>query len=867
MKLSYNWLSKYLSSIPGPEEVARLLTLTGLEVEEAEQKGFDYSGIVAGNVIEVYPHPNADRLVVCKVNIGTDEPAPIVCGAPNVTPGINVPVALPGAKLSLPDGSVLKIKKAKIRGEKSEGMICAEDELGISEDHSGIMILGPSITPGTPFQEVVETFQDTVYEIGLTPNRPDAACHLGAARDISAVTGATLIKPDEGLPRAENQLPDDTIIIKDTDKCHRYIGIHMTGVNVGESPQWLKNLLIAIGLRPVNNVVDITNFILHELGQPLHAFDYQKLSGGSIVVQSFDTEQPFVTLDDVERKAPAGALFICDREKPVALAGIMGGVNTEISNNTTDVLIESAWFEPTQIRKTSRLMALQTDSSYRFERGVDPDITLLAALRCASLISEYCDGKIVGIQDIHPVRPPAREILLRHKRVDDILGVSIPPDTIVSILNRLEISTKEASHNNDITATAHPGAEKTKSYSIENQKPSKQAAVSGAQELSWICSIPAFRPDITAEIDLIEEIARIYGYHKIPDPGPVTIAIPEPLPFRESFRDRVKRACSASGLREIYTNSLLPEQLYELLGGASVVIPALNPITKDQSLLRPTLLYGFLRSAAYNFNRKVSGIRFFETGNIFQKREKGGVWIEGVHEATHLHIGIAGYANREHWKKPERLFDFFDLKSIIFSILKQLGIEDKVRWQMHGEKLLLLSKTALESEANGSINGISALGKIHFPKEKKLPLNSPLLGILFEVNREWKKQTQIEEKVFVAELNVDYLEELSKINHEKAYSPITRFPSFEFDLALAAKKNISVSVLEEKITHITGSQLANIEVFDVFEGGSLPNDEKSVAFRLTFQDNHKTLTIEDVEPMIRKILEDLKDEYGVNLRS
>jgi phenylalanyl-tRNA synthetase beta chain len=841
MKVSYNWLSRYLSDIPSPQEAADKLTLTGLEVEEIEETGSQFDGIVIGEVLNVQPHPDADRLVVCLVDIGSDEPSQIVCGAPNVAAGQKVPVATVGATLPkpLPDGSPFKIRKAKIRGQKSAGMICAEDELGLSDDHSGIMVLDSGLVPGTPFGTVAGTSRDFVFEVGLTPNRPDATCHLGVARDLAAVTGAELKKPLRTLPAISQQLEDGTIRITDTDKCHRYVGIAMRGVTIGESPVWLKNLLSAIGLRPVNNVVDITNFVLHELGQPLHAFDMNKLAGGHIDVRSFPEDRKFTTLDDVERTVPAGSLFICDGEKPVALAGVMGGVNSEISGDTTDLLIESAWFEPVGIRKTSRTLGLQTDSSYRFERGVDPSITAAAALRCAELILELAGGTIEGISDVHPVKTDPGTVSLRYDRLCAILGTKIDTNIITGILNRLEIDTKTES----------------------------------AEPLVWKCTVPTFRPDVTTEIDLIEEVARIHDYNNIPDPEHISIANPEPVPFGEQFREKVRQAAVGTGLMEIYTNSLLPERFMDALGGEPVVVPTLNPITRDQALLRTQLLFGFLRSAAYNFNRGVAGVRFFEIGNIFRQDNDGGTWIKGIHEATHLHIGIAGNTHTDHWKEPARAFNLFDLKAMVESILNRLGILGQTGWRRSGQDLKLIANNHLQiaefgnSKYTGSGSSRYGAGNGSVPGNVGSDEEGTVIGTLFEVDEEWKIRTEMERGAFSAELDIGLLEQLARIADTRIYRPVSRFPSFEFDLALVVDKQVAAGDLMDGMREVSGSQLVNVEIFDVFEGGSLEKNQKSIAFRLTFQDNAKTLTIKDVDPVIQNLLKRLATEYSAELRS
>ncbi len=860
MKVSYNWLSRYLSDIPPPREAADILTLAGLEVEETEQTGSDFEGIVVGEVQEVHPHPDADRLVVCKVDIGSVQPSQIVCGAPNVATGQKVAVATVGSVLPmpLPDGSPFKIRKAKIRGQQSSGMICAEDELGLGDNHTGILVLDPALKPGTPFAEVAGTNRDYVFEVGLTPNRPDATCHLGVARDLSAVTGAQLRKPFDRLPKIASGLGKEVIRITDSDKCHRYVGIVMRGISVAESPQWLKELLTAIGLRPVNNVVDITNFVLHELGQPLHAFDLYRIADQKIDVRSFEKDTNFTTLDDMERNVPAGSLFICDGEKPVALAGIMGGVNSEISENTTDILIESAWFEPVGIRKTSRRLSLQTDSSYRFERGVDPSITKNAALRCAELILELCGGIIEGMEDVHPVKTNPVTVALRHDRLNKILGLEMEPDRVTGILERLEILPElAASHGN-----ASPLQEK-KSAMPDIRKDKSSSS------LVWHCTVPTFRPDITTEIDLIEEVARIYDYNNIPDPDRITIANPEPVPFSEYFREKVRQSAVSSGLKEIYTNSLLPERYLDDLGGYTVVISTLNPITKDQSLLRTQLLYGFLRSAAYNFNRGATGVRFFEIGNIFRRESNGGTWIEGIHEATHLHIGIAGNTHADHWKVPARPYDLFDLKGMTEALLFQIGLQEYTGWKWTGDDLQLV--VAEREGARDDMMKEKEKGK-SIPMQQQLKTGNgaiapgTIIGTLSRVDQNWKKHADIQVDAYSAEVDIGPLEQLAARKAGKVYRPVSRFPSFEFDLALVIDKHVDAGKLVDAMYRVAGNQLVSVDVFDVFEGGNLQKHQKSIAFRLTFQDNARTLTINDVEPVIQMILKQLGSDFSAQLR-
>lgn len=801
MKISSNWLNDYISTELSANDVADKLTHTGLEVEEIEQQGFDFEGIVAGKVLSAEKHPNADRLTVCSVDIGS-ETLPIVCGAPNVAAGQTVAVATVNSVLpvELENGKPLKIKKSKIRGEVSQGMICAEDELGISENHEGIMVLSDDVAVGTPLKEVFGSSRDHVIEIGLTPNRPDASCHVGCARDLHAVTGEDFTPPEISFIPAKEDLGDDIkVSIKDADKCHRYVALMVDGITVSESPTWLKQRLTAIGVRPINNIVDATNYVLHELGQPLHAFDYDLLKQKHITVQSFAEEKKFTTLDDIERKIPASTLFICDGDQPVALAGIMGGQNSEINDNTQTVLIESAWFEPVGIRKSSKKLTLQTDSSYRFERGVDPLITRIAAIRCAELITELAGGTIRdGIVDEIAQQYQPRTAILRYSRLTEILGTEIPQQTTKEILTRLGFELKE-------------------------------------EQDSLVCEIPSWRPDVNMEIDLIEEVARIYDYNNIPNPDHLIIRDIRPVPHRERFREKIRATVRGQGYREIYTNSLLPESFADTTDEGKL-IRTLNPITRDQSIMRPTLEYGFLRSVSHNEKRKVASMRFFEIGDVFEKT-KNGRYVDGVEERSHLLIGLAGQKHPEHWLEGKpRTFSVYDLKADVEAILASLGYP---RFSYN-----LIDNQNLEIVLQGSV-----IGRISHADEQLLSL------------------TDTDTETYVAELNLEMLMEIDQRRSNHKYSAIPKFPSFEFDLAVVVDSGLPVGDLETVIHKTAGKLLQHSTVFDVFEGGNLEKGKKNVAFRLQFLSEDKTLTISDVDPIIQKILKQLNKLYAAELRS
>lgn len=803
MKISYNWLKQYLDFDLTPEQTADKLTLTGLEVEKIEESGTNFKGIVVGQVLSCKKHPNADRLTVCEVDI-KKEKLHIVCGAPNVETGQKVAVATVGTELpvKLDSGENLVIRKSKIRGEVSQGMICAEDELGLGKDHSGIIVLEASAEPGTPITKFYPAGRDYTFEIGLTPNRPDASSHLGVARDLAAVLQLPLKNPLEQYKR--HQYKKDlaehvSIEIKNTEKCLRYAAMVVESITVKESPEWLKTRIQSIGLRPVNNIVDVTNFILHETGQPLHAFDLDLLAESKIIVRDFDHEIVFTTLDGVERKVPTGSLFICDGEKPVAIAGIMGGQNSEINKKTKNVLIESACFEPVSTRKTSKKLSLQSDASYRFERGVDPNLAGKAAQRCAALIAEVSGGNIVpAITDVYPEPEKPASLSLRIDRMNKFLGSDISAGKAAGILRALEFGIEESGN-------------------------------------ILKCEVPTFRPDVHGEVDLIEEVARIYDYNNIPAPDYLKLRNLRPLPFHEQFREKVRNAVKSLGLREIYSNSLLPENVISYWG-KDKVIPTLNPITKDQAILRPGLVHGFLSSADYNFKRKANGVRFFEIGNVFA-RSGNGTYIPGVKEETNLLIGVSGNKNEEHWFAKPVSYSFFDLKGMVAGFFDSLNFDEKIQYQEDGRERLI----------------------IHSGKKQ--------LGTITLVDKELLKWADLDKPAYIAEISVNTLEEIARQEKNRPFKPIPRYPSFEYDLAFVVDKSAASGELENKIRQISGKRLQSIQIFDVFEGGSLKNNQKSVAFRLNFLDESKTLTISDVDPIIQKVVKTLHREYSATLRS
>ena len=803
MNISINWLRQYIDTSLTTKEIDDKLTLLGLEVEGHEEIGSDFDGFVIGNVEDVRPHPNADRLQLCDVNLG-DETVQIVCGAENVAKNQKVAVAKVGSTLPapLPNGDMLTIKKAKLRGEKSHGMICSEVELGIGDDHSGIMVLDTEKDAGTPLKDVLEVEKDDVLEIGLTPNRPDAACHIGVARDLAAVVDNSLKNPYAEIPEPKAEGTDEIdITIEDSDKCHRYVGLIVEGITVEPSPNWLQNRLTSIGLRPVNNVVDITNFVLHEIGQPLHAFDYDKIGGKKISVKTFDKKTKFKTLDDQERNVPADTLFICDGNGPVAIAGVMGGESSEVSNETNKILIESAYFDPSSIRKASKALALQTDSSYRFERGIDPTIQYKAVKRAADLIAEIAGGTVQETYtDVHPVKPEQTSLTLRPSRVHKVLGTDLDREKMTEILSALEFEITDESE--DLIT----------------------------------CTVPFFRPDVSREVDLIEEVGRVFDYNNIPTPDSSPFFTPKSLTDWERFNENLRSAAKALAYKEISTNSLLSKKESDLMADEKLQIQTMNPVSQENTTLRTHLTAGFLKAVQYNFNRKENQLRFFEIGHTF-KKDNNGTWIDGVKEHTHLLFGLSGFKTFESWSGDPQPFSIYDLKSDVEAFFRDFGVEGAVE--------------------QNAVNNY----------QLEYSIGETLVGTLRIVDDSLKKGFDIKEDAFVAEIDVTELYNLGYASKDVEYQKVSKYPSFEFDAAFIVDQVTRAGDLAREIHSTADETLKTVDVFDVYEGENLGSGKKSIAFRLSFLDSNKTLTINDVEPKVQKVVQSLKKKFDAKLRS
>ncbi|ALJ03830.1 phenylalanine--tRNA ligase subunit beta [Pseudalgibacter alginicilyticus] len=808
MKISYNWLKQFIKTDWTPEQTSELLTDLGLEVEgiEAYQsvKG-GLEGIIVGEVLTCIQHPNADKLKVTTVNIGTEAPLQIVCGAPNVAAGQKVPVATIGTTLYTETGDSWTIKKGKIRGEESYGMICAEDELGLGKSHDGILVLDENTKVGTAVSSIFDIENDQVFEIGLTPNRADAMSHFGTARDLKA--GLTqkeinleLITPSVSAFHVENRTLKMDVEVKDKNLAPRYCGLTISGIKVKESPSWLQHRLKAIGLKPLNNIVDVTNYVLHELGQPLHAFDTAKISGNKIEVKTLESGTKFITLDGIERELHEDDLMICDAEKPMCIAGIFGGIYSGVSETTTSIFLESAYFNPVSIRKSAKRHGLNTDASFRFERGIDPNITEYALKRAALLIQEVAGGEITSdIGDFYPKKIEDFQVRLSFENAKKLIGEEIPKETIKSILSSLDIK------------------------------------VNNVTEAGLGLTVPAYRNDVQREADIIEEILRVYGYNNIETTKKLNASISTSSRFEDyKVQNIIGNQLASQGFYEILSNSLttpnytaLSEQLE-----ASNNITILNPLSKDLSVLRQSALFSGLEALSFNINRKRSDLKLFEFGKTYhgyhEKRE----------EFKHLAIFATGNQSQENWINSGQKSDFFFLKGSIISVLERLGIS---RYRETPTKNDVISE------------GISfSLGKtilVDFGLVKKSIL----------------KHFDISQDVLFADFNWDAVLDIIKRN-KITFKPISKYPEVRRDFALLLDENVSFESIYKLAKQSEKQLLKNVNLFDVYQGKNLPNGKKSYAISFTLQDENKTLTDKQIDKIMNKLQFSFEKELGAELR-
>lgn len=819
MKISYNWLKDYLDTRLSVEEISKLLTDIGLEVEAIEEfeslKG-GLKGVVTGHVVTCERHPNADKLSITTVDAGGPELLHIVCGAPNVAAGQKVVVATIGTIIYKGEES-FEIKKSKIRGELSEGMICAEDELGLGNSHDGIMVLPENTQTGIPAAEYFGITSDVVFEIGLTPNRADAASHLGVARDLSAAiaargleNGLSLRRPDVSAFKPDNNQLPVAVEVADAKACPRYSGVTVSGIKVGPSPDWLANRLKAIGVRPINNVVDITNYVLFEYGQPLHAFDAAAITGNKVVVKTLPQGTPFVTLDDVERKLGAGDLMICNAQEAMCIAGVFGGTKSGVTDNTTAVFLESACFNPVSVRKTSKLHTLKTDASFRFERGTDPDITVTALKRAALLIKEICGGQISSdIVDLYPETIPHKAIEIEYQWVNNFVGQEIPAEDIKVILKGLGIS-------------------------IENE------TTDGLRLL-----VPPFKVDVTGKADVVEEVLRIYGYNKINAGDKLNSSISyHQRPDREKLQNLIADFLSSNGFNEILTNSLSSSLYYE---GGQWFDPAknvkiLNPLSRELDVMRQTLVFSGLESIAYNLNRKQLNLRFYEFGFVYELTGadvKGNV-DKNYREQKILGVFATGKSLPESWNNADKKTDFYQLRSFVTGALKKTGLD--------------LSKLL----PSGQLPSFFASGEVY-------QLNGKAIYCIGRLNEKLLKQFGISQPVFYSGIHWDNLIHAVK-NHAVTYREVSKFPEVRRDLALVLDKQVKYADLEA-IAFKTGKQLLKkVNLFDVYEGDKIEAGKKSYAISFTLQDENKTLTDKEIDKFMERLAEVLEKETGAKVR-
>lgn len=809
MKISHKWLKNYIDLEAEPEEVKEKLTMLGLEVESVDYPGEKFKNFYVGEVLEVSKHPNADKLTVCRVRVGKDT-LQIICGAPNVAAGQKVPVALVGAVIPRnqhdPEGKPFVLTKAKIRGVESYGMICSEFELGLGDDKEGIMVLEPDAKVGQPLAEYFG-LDDVIYDVSVTPNRPDCLSHIGVARELAVAFGLKLKKPEFKVVESDERITDyASVEIIDTLNCPRYAARVVLNVKVEPSPKWLQDYLRAVGLRPINNIVDITNFVLYEVGHPLHAFDYDKLAGHKIVVKCANDGEVFITLDGKARVLRKDTLMICDAEKPVAIAGVMGGANTEITDETKNVLIESAYFNPISIRRTSKYLGLSTDASYRFERGADPEAVIWAVNRAAQLMAEIAGGEVLqGIIDVYPVEIKPKVVSLRFSRLNSVIGFEFSQDEVVKILEGLELE------------------------------------ILNRDEKSLTVKVPTFRVDIEREIDLIEEVARVYGYDRIPDKMRSVVHFSTEK-VRVDFHNFVRERLIGAGFKEVVTNSMLDEEKASLFGENFVKV--LNPLSREMSALRTSLIPSALDVVKHNFGYGVKNLKFFEIGKVFRlafDEDEKPRYVDNYVEEERLLILMTGVAEPVSYDLGERIFDIYDLKGEVENLFRGIFLENY--------RFIYYSNNSDIAELE---IGIEIGGKY--------------AGRLIKVGDEILNKFDIKADIYIAEIDFDLLCKNSRFE-ERHYIELPRFPSVFRDLAFVVDESVPVGEVENAIKEKAGAVLKSIRLFDIYRGERIGEGKKSVAFSLEILSKEKTLTDEEVNELIQKVVKYVEQKFEAKLRS
>jgi phenylalanyl-tRNA synthetase beta chain len=807
MRISYNWLKQFIKIDKESEEIASILTDLGLEVETVEKyqsaKG-GLEGVVVGHVLTCEKHPDADRLKITTVDLGDGTPVQIVCGASNIASGQKVPVATIGTKLYDKDGIEFEIKKGKIRGQESHGMICAEDELGLGTSHDGIMILDEKLKPGTPCAKVFNVENDEVFEIGLTPNRADAMSHMGVARDLRANlllrnSNFELITPSVSNFRIDKRTLKIDVDVKEPKLAPRYCGITISGITVKVSPAWLQNRLKAIGITPKNNIVDVTNYILHDLGQPLHAFDASRIHG-KIIVKTVAADTKFVTLDDVERKLHEEDLMICDEKGPLCIAGVFGGKESAVTNETTSIFLESAYFNPVSIRKTAKRHGLSTDASFRFERGIDPNITEFALKRAVMLIKELAGGEVTyDLIDIYPKKIEDFAVVLNFDKTSKLIGQELPKETIKKILASLDIK------------------------------------INSISDSGLGLSIPSYRVDVQREIDVIEEILRVYGYNNINFTKKINATIAN-SPRNEDYKVQniIANQLNSLGFHEMMANSLTTSEYIKLTDTLKEEynVTMLNPLSNELATMRQSMLFSGLEALSYNINRRNTDVKLFEFGKTYHKMPTG------YEEPKHLTLFATGNTTVENWKTTQRPNDFFIFKGYIDAIIERLGLQ---------KIMSLPSNSSLFSEA------IS------------LEIANDTLVEYGVVKKSITKYFDIKQEVFYADFNWNLI--LKQLNNKIKYVELPKYPEVRRDLALLVGTDITFESIYKCVRQSEKSLLKSIQLFDVYEGANLPEGKKSYAISFTLQDSNKTLTDEQIDKIMGKIIKTVENELGASLRT
>lgn len=809
MRISYNWLKQFIKIDWKSEETAALLTDLGLEVEGVDKfeslKG-GLEGIVVGHVLTCEKHPDADKLKITTVDLGDgNAPVQIVCGAPNVAAGQKVPVATIGTKLYDKEGNSFEIKKGKIRGQESHGMICAEDELGIGESHDGILILNEDLKPGTLGKDVFNIETDEVFEIGLTPNRADAMSHWGVARDLKAgliqsnVT-SELMTPSVSSFRIDKRTLKIDIEVENKELVPRYCGVTISGVSVKISPAWLQNRLKSIGLTPKNNIVDVTNYVMHELGQPTHAFDANKIKGNKVIVKTVKAGTKFTTLDGVERALDKEDVMICNAESPMCIAGVFGGIESGVTENTQNIFLESAYFNPVSVRKTAKRHGLNTDASFRFERGIDPTITEYALKRAALLIQEVAGGEITSdITDVYPKKIEDFSVFVTFDRINKVIGEELKKETIKTILTSLEIKI------NSIT------------------------------ESGLGLTIPSYRVDVQREIDVIEEILRVYGYNSIGFNAKVSATIAN-SPRTEEYKVQniISNQLCSQGFNEMMANSLtspeyikLSEQLTE-----NETVHIINPLSTELSVMRQSLLFSGLEAISFNINRRKSNLRLFEFGKSYHKVENG------YDERKHLCLYLTGNKAAENWNAPATKSDFFLMKGYVMAMLMRMGLDQKV--------------TSLPVENDVFSEGLAlAIGRETIAE----------FGI---VKKSILKAFDIKQEVVYADLNWAAIQKY--VSNKLKLTEISKFPEVRRDLALLVDKEVTFETIYKIAKQTDKTLIKEISLFDVYEGNNLPENKKSYAVSFIMNDEKKTLEEKQIEKVMQKLQANFEKEVGATLR-